>query len=89
MFLPFGLGEIMYMRAICNDKYSKFDFTDEQLDLAAVKCDNDEHREGNDYESYGKPYFGIILDFIMLFDCNPGRSFKLFFFLSFLLVSLL
>jgi hypothetical protein len=51
MFLPFGLGEIMYMRAIRNDKYSEFDFTDEQLDLAAVKCDNDEHREGNDYES--------------------------------------
>ena len=42
------------------------DVTDEQLALAAAKCDEDEHREGNENESFGfqiSPYSVLVMSF--------------------------
>ena len=41
------------------------DVTDEQLALAAAKCDEDEHREGNENESFG---FHISSCYFDIFD---------------------
>ena len=51
------------------------DVTDEQLALAAAKCDEDEQtREGNENESFG---FQISSCYFYIFDCEHWQTWSI------------